>query len=248
MWSNIINYGSRLRSIIVSTIAMYAATHLMVFALMPVAFMVFIFGAENTINKFKRFFAGVVFDVIGKKIRVIGIEKIRNDKKYLVICNYPSGYATFALMKCFPSITFVADDYLTNLPFIAFFLKHIHAIFVDQKNAWKSKAAIDERLKNQSREVQYLLIYPEGRRTVNGHIGRFKCGFGYILRHSEFDLLPVTANGFYQLKPVKRVHLDPNADLEIIIHEPIANSEFRRMSKEEATAKSEEIIKAAYRP
>ncbi len=240
--------GSRLRSIIVSTIAMYAVTHLMVFALMPVAFMVFVFGAENTINKFKKFFAEAVFGVIGKKIRIIGIEKIRNDRKYLVICNYPSGYVTFALMKYLPSITFVADDFLTKLPFIAFFLKRIGTIFVDQKNAWKSKAAIDERLKDQRREIQYLLMYPEGRRTVNGHIGRFKYGFGYILRHSEFDLLPVTANGFYQLKPVKRVHLDPNADLEIIIHEPIANSEFRKMSKGEAIARSEGIIRAAYKP
>lgn len=248
MWSNVIDRGSKSRSIIISTIAMYAVTHLMVFALMPIAFIVFIFCAENSINKFKRFFADAVFDVIGKKIRVVGIERIRDDKKYLVVCNYASGYVTFALMKFFPSITFVADDFLARLPFIAFFLKHIGAIFVDQKNAWKSKAAIDKRLKNQRRKIQYLLIYPEGRRTVDGQIGRFKRGFGYILRHSEFDLLPVTANGFYQLKPVKRVYLDPNADLEIIIHEPIANSEFRKMSKGEATAKSEDIIKAAYRP
>ncbi|UCF71205.1 MAG: 1-acyl-sn-glycerol-3-phosphate acyltransferase [candidate division WOR-3 bacterium] len=220
----------------------------MIFALMPIRFMVFIFAAENTIKKFKRFFAEVVFGVIGKKIRVIGIEKIRNDRKYLVICNYPSGYVTFALMKYFPSITFVADDFLTKLPFIAFFLKHIGAIFIDQKNAWKSKAAIDERLKNQGREIQYLLIYPEGKRTVNGHIGRFKYGFIYILRHSNFDLLPVTANGFYQLKPVKRLYLDPGAELEMIINSPIKHTEIERMSKMRIAARSEELIKRAYRP
>ncbi len=151
-------------------------------------------------------------------------------------------------MKYFPAIVFVADEFIARLPLIGFFLRHMGTIFVDQKNPRKSKAAIDGRLKNQSRGIQYLLIYPEGRRTVDGHIGRFKYGFGYILRHSDFDLLPVTANGFYQLKPVKRVYLDPNADLEIIVHDPIANSEFRKMSKGEATTKSEEIIKAAYRP
>ncbi|UCD06169.1 MAG: 1-acyl-sn-glycerol-3-phosphate acyltransferase [candidate division WOR-3 bacterium] len=248
MLSNIIDRGSRLRSIIVSTIGMYVITHLVVFALMPIAFLIFICSAENIINKFKKFFADTVFHVIGKEIRVIGIEKIRSDKRYLVICNYPSGYVTFALMKYFPSITFVAGDFLSKLPFIAFFLRHIGAIFVDQKSAWKSKAAIDARLKDQSKEIQYLLIYPEGRRTVDGQIGRFKYGFWHIMRQTEFDLLPVTANGFYQLKPVKRVHLDPSADLEITIHDPIANSEFGKMSKGEATAKSEEIIKAAYRP
>ncbi|UCD19381.1 MAG: 1-acyl-sn-glycerol-3-phosphate acyltransferase [candidate division WOR-3 bacterium] len=248
MRSNIIDCASRLRSIIVSTAAMYVVTHLMVFALMPVAFMVFTFGAENTINKFKRFFADAVFDVIGKKIRVIGMEKIRNDKKYLVVCNYPSGYVTFALMKSFLSITFVADDFLTKLPFIVFFLKHIGAIFVDQKNAWKSRAAIDERLKNRSREIQYLLIYPEGRRTVDGQIGRFKYGFIYILRHSNFDLLPVTANGFYQLKPVRRLYLDPGADLEIKINDPIEHAEIEKMNKVRIAARSEDLIKKAYRP
>jgi 1-acyl-sn-glycerol-3-phosphate acyltransferase len=248
MWSNIIVCGSRSRSIICSTIAMYAVTHLMVFALIPVAIIVFIFGSESTINRFKKLFADAVFNAIGKKIRVIGLEKIRNGRKYLVICNYASGYVTFALMKYFPSITFVADDFLTRLPFIGFFLRQIGAIFVDRKNPRKSKSAIDERLRHQNKEIRYLLIYPEGRRTVDGHIGRFRYGFEYILRHGKFDLLPVTASGFYQLKPVKRLYMDPYADLEIIIHEPVANSEIEKMNKREIAAKSEEIIKAAYRP
>ena len=248
MWIKIIDWESRLRSIIVSTIAMYVLIHLLVLALMPVALMVVVFGDEYTFNRFKKFFADAVFNIIGKKVRIVGLEKIRQDNRYLVISNYASGFVTFALMQHLPSITFVAGDFLTRLPLIGIFLKQIGAIFVDQKNPWKSKSAIDERLTNRGGKIKYLLIYPEGRRTVDGQVGRFKYGFIYILRHSNFDLLPVTANGFFQLKPIKRLYLDPSADLEIIIHDPIRHAEIEKMNRREITARLEELIKRSYRP
>ena len=38
------------------------------------------------------------------------------------------------------------------------------------------------------------------------------------------DLLPVTLCGFYRLKPMKRVYLDPDAHLEMVVHKPVGHS------------------------
>jgi 1-acyl-sn-glycerol-3-phosphate acyltransferase len=238
----------RLISIIIATFALYIITHLLVLLLIPAAFLITIFGKKHTVHGFKKFFASAVFTVIGKEVRVTGLDKIDQAEKYLVICNYPSGYVTFALMKYLPSISFVADDFIAKIPIVGYFLKQAGTIFVDQRRPRKSKAAIDNALNDPNRDIHYLLIYPEGKRTINGKIDRFKYGFKYILRHSRLNVLPVTANGFYQLKPVRRVYLDPHADLEIIFHEPIESSAIGEMSNQELIIRIEETVGRDYRP
>ena len=238
----------RLISIIGATFALYVITHLLVLLLIPAAFLITVFGETHTIHGFKKFFASVVFVVVGKKVKVVGLDRIQKDEKYLLISNYPSGYVTFALMKCLPSIVFVADDFIAKIPVVGYFLKQAGAIFIDQRRPRKSKAAIDSALNDPSRDMQFLLIYPEGKRTVDGEIDRFKHGFKYILRHSRLNVLPVTANGFYQLKPVRRVYLDPSAELEIIFHEPIKNETIRGMSDNELITRVEDKIRGCYRP
>lgn len=238
----------RLLSITAATLALYIVTHLMVLLLIPAAFLIAIFGNRNTINGFKKFFASAVFAVIGKEVSVVGFDRIRKDEKYLIISNYPSGYVTFALMKYLPSIKFVADDFIAKMPFVGYFLKRAGTIFIDQKRPRKSKAAIDSALSDPRRDIEYLLIYPEGKRTTDGEVDRFKHGFKYILRHSHLNVLPVTANGFYQFKPVRRVYVDPSANLELIVHEAIKSSDIMKMGDQNLLKRVEETIRTCYRP
>lgn len=238
----------RLLSIIGATVALYVVTHLMVLLLTPAAFLITVFGNRKTINSFKKFFASAVFTIIGKEVSVVGFDRIRKDEKYLIISNYPSGYVTFALMKYLPSINFVADDFIAKMPVVGYFLKRAGTIFVDQKRPRKSKAAIDSALSDPRRDIEYLLIYPEGKRTTDGEIDRFKQGFKYILKHSHLSLLPVTANGFYQFKPVRRVYVDPSANLELVVHEAIKSGDILKMDDQNLVKRVEKTIRTCYRP
>ena len=93
-----------------------------------------------------------------------------------------------------------------------------------------------------------IIIIPEGQRTSDGQIQRFKRGFTYILRNSSLDLLPITLNGFYQLKPVNRKYIDPNAELEFIVHEPISNAVIKDMVDDQIIDMTIAIISESYRP
>lgn len=35
------------------------------------------------------------------------------------------------------------------------------------------------------------------------------------------ELLPFTLRGFYTLKPLKRLYVDPDSILEVVVHKPI---------------------------
>ncbi len=76
----------------------------------------------------------------------------------------------------------------------------------------------------------------------------FKRGFIYILRHSSMDLLPVTLRGFYGLKPLKRVYLDPDSDLEVVIHKPINHSLVESLNDGALLRLTVDTIEGAYKP
>jgi 1-acyl-sn-glycerol-3-phosphate acyltransferase len=226
---------------------MYIITHILVLIFIPIGLILALCKGNRIVGGLKQLFGSLLLGIIGKNVRVIGLENVATKRKYLVVSNYPSAYVTFAMMKFLPGVTFVADDFILKIPLLGLILKHTGAIFVDQKNPRKTKRAIDAALDNPHRNMQYLLIYPEGKRSTDGRIGAFKYGFKYILRRSSYDLLPVTANGFYRLKPARRVYLDPYADLELIFHEPIANDDVRSMTNKQLISKTEDAIRSVYR-
>ncbi|HAX94883.1 MAG TPA: hypothetical protein DCY25_13295 [Bacteroidales bacterium] len=51
-------------------------------------------------------------------------------------------------------------------------------------------------------------MFPEGTRTLDGKINPFFRGFIYLMRTGNSDILPITLNGFYNLKPKNRLFID----------------------------------------
>ena len=67
-----------------------------------------------------------------------------------------------------------------------------------------------------------IAIFPEGTRTLDGKVNEFFRGFIHVLRASEINVLPVTLNGFYVLKPKNRFYINFSSRISVIIHEPIS--------------------------
>jgi len=97
-------------------------------------------------------------------------------------------------------------------------------------------------------ENKSIIILPEGGRSPDGRIHMFKRGFIYILRHSSMALLPVTLRGFYSLKPMKRVYLDPDSELEVVIHKPVSHSDVKSLNDEVLLKLTVDTIEGAYKP
>jgi len=62
------------------------------------------------------------------------------------------------------------------------------------------------------------------------------------------DLLPITLIGFYILKPKRRIYLNPDADLEIIIHKPIKRSVIDSLNNYALIRLTRDTIEEVYRP
>lgn len=225
---------------------MYIVTHLFVFVVLPFAILVSCVD-RNRIPNLKQWFVRSLFAIVGRKLKVSGYENVNPDHRYLIVSNYPSFYAGFSLIGTFPQASVVAHAFIKKVPLLGQILKQLGTVFVQPGLAGQGKRAIDFHLNNLD-ITPSIIILPEGARTSDGNIHRFKRGFLYILRQSSLDLLPITLNGFYHLKPMKRFFLDPDAELEMVIHPPMNNLLARQLSDEELLSTVPNIIGSVYRP
>jgi 1-acyl-sn-glycerol-3-phosphate acyltransferase len=225
---------------------MFLVTHIIVFFyLFPIGTIRILLNPKNG-RVIKKEITTVLFTIIGQHPKLTGLDNINPEKNYLIVSNYPGSYAGFILMNIFPDAIMLVHSFLARAPVVGFLLKSTGAVFVQQKRYGATKRTIDETLEQVRNRS--IIILPEGGRTPDGAIREFRRGFIYILRHSATDLLPVTLKGFYSLKPLKRPYLDPDADLEVVIHKPIDRSMIDNLNSEELRRLTVETIKTAYRP
>ena len=235
----------RILLIIYYTFIMYFVTHLVVFFLVPFWF-VCTWSSRDLIYKFKMRFGKLLLAMVNKRITISGQDNIQKEKIYLIVANYPSFYTGFILMSIFPQASILVHDFMSKIPLISTMFRRNGFIFAQRKNYQKTKqtlkTAIDET-KGGS-----IIVLPEGKRTPDGQLHTFKKGFAYIARQTTLDILPVTLNGFYKLKPVNRHYMDPNTELEVIIHDPVSYSTIEPLSKEQIIMKIRSIVADSYKP
>lgn len=237
---------SRFSRILVYTTSMYLVTHLIAFLfLLPMGPILIAINPRNG-YRIKKSITGLLFTIIGKRLKVLGLKNVEPGKNYLVVSNYPGSYAGFALMNVFPETSILVHSFLSRVPIVGPLLKSTGATFVQQKRFGRTKRAIDETLKQI--ENKSIIILPEGGRSSDGRIHKFKRGFIYILRKSSMDLLPITLSGFYKLKPLKRPYLDPDAELEVIIQKPVSHSTIKTLNDEQLLKVALSSIGGSYRP
>ena len=235
----------RLIRVFLYTVSMFLVTHLIVFLfLFPVGIPLIIINPEFG-HHIKKIITGLLFVIIGQRLNVYGMENMESGKNYLIVSNYPGSYAGFALMNIFPEASILVHSFLSKVPMVGFLLKSTGATFVQRRRYGKTKQAIDETLGRISDKS--IIVLPEGGRSSDGQIHKFKRGFIYILRRSSIDLLPITLQGFYKLKPLKRPYLDPDAELEIVIHNPINRSVIDSLSNKELMKLTMDTIGKTYR-
>jgi 1-acyl-sn-glycerol-3-phosphate acyltransferase len=200
---------------------------------------------KRPIHIISQIWAKSVFRIIGKKVRVTGIENIRKEDNYILVANHGSLFDIVAIMSIYPGVSWFGHERLLKVPLFGKLLKMNGYIAFKEPNFRNTKAMI-EQLVIRSKD-QTVAIFPEGTRTLDGKINEFYRGFIYLLRNTEVNILPVTLNGFYDLKPKNRSYINFDADLDIIIHEPIMRNELIVKTDFEITDIVKAVIESVYK-
>jgi 1-acyl-sn-glycerol-3-phosphate acyltransferase len=195
---------------------LYLFTAIMILIGMPFVFL----KLKRAVCFLMRFWAKSVFLIIGKKLHVEGRERIDKNGKYLLIANHSSLFDIIAITSFFPGISWFGHERLLRIPVFSQILKMTDYVPMRKTSIRNTKQMID-RLINKSKG-HTIAIFPEGTRTLNGKVSAFYRGFIHVLRVSEINILPVTLNGFFILKPKNRFYINFSSRISVIIHEPVS--------------------------
>lgn len=188
------------------------------------------------------FWAKSIFPLMGKRVYVRGRENIKKGGRYILLANHASMFDITAIMAVYPSVSWFGHERLLRIPLFKQMLlmtDYIPMRINNIKNTRKMLESLEEKARNRT-----VAIFPEGTRTLDGKLNSFYRGFIHLLRATEHDILPVTLNGFYKLKPKNRFSIHFGSRLEMIIHPSLAGKELAGHSDREIMDRVIEVIES----
>jgi 1-acyl-sn-glycerol-3-phosphate acyltransferase len=201
-------------------------------------------NAKAVIRFTTSLWAKTVFLIILKNLRIKGRENIDRNERYILIANHASLFDIVAIMSFYPEVSWFGHERLLKIPVFGGLLKKNDYVPFKEPTIKNTRHMLEQLI--QKANDKTVAIFPEGTRTLNGEINPFFKGFIYLFRTREIGILPVTLNGFYNLKPKNRFYINFNSELEVIIHKPITKDELINKSDIEIIDTVKKVIESAY--
>ena len=200
-------------------------------------------GGDRCQPWFRRHWAGAVFRIIGVRVRVVGLERLEPGANYVVVSNHSSLMDIPALMGWLPiRFRFLAKRELLNVPFIGWFLRHDGHLTVDRQSLRSSIASTNECARLIREQRLSVLIFPEGTRSPDGGLQRFRDGAAYLAIAAGVPVLPVGVVGAFDVLPARSSWFMP-ADIELRVGQPVAVEGLTAKDRPALTTRLEEDVR-----
>lgn len=189
----------------------------------------------NIVHYIGRFWSLLNIFLAGTRVRIRGREKIDKGSNYIVMSNHQSLFDVWALIGKLPlQIRWIVKKEIRKVPVFGYALEKMGHIYIDRhdrKNAYMSLEAAAQKIKKGTS----IIIFPEGTRSKNGRLQRFRLGGATLAIRSGVHILPVTVNGGRFALPKGTLAIMP-VKMDIVVGNAIDTSAFDENNKEELTA------------
>jgi 1-acyl-sn-glycerol-3-phosphate acyltransferase len=88
-----------------------------------------------------------------------------------------------------------------------------------------------------------LIVFPEGTRSVDGRLGRFKGGSFYLALEAGLPVVPISVVGSRHVMSKGHLATCPG-DVRLVVHDPIDTSGLAGTDPKECGARVREIIRS----
>lgn len=198
---------------------------------------------KRGVRLFMGLWARTIFPLIGKRLYVEGRQHVRKGNRYILLANHASLFDIIAIMAFYPDVSWFGHERLLRIPLFKQMLlmtDYIPMRLSNVTNTRKMLLSLEEKARHNT-----VAIFPEGTRSLDGKLNSFYRGFIHLLRATGHDILPVTLNGFYKLKPKNRFHINFGSRLGVVIHPPVNGRQLAALQDREIIRRISEVIESA---
>jgi 1-acyl-sn-glycerol-3-phosphate acyltransferase len=165
-----------------------------------------------------RMWAKLILVTTGIRVDVQGLDKL-TARTYVFVSNHQSHYDTAVLFAVLPyQLRIIAKESLGHFPFLGWHLRRTGHLLVDRQRP--DRAAIFGWAGRLTSQRLSLIVYPEGTRSADGKVGRFKAGSFHIALEAGLPVVPLSLAGTCRIMPKGRFAVKPGR-VRLVVHDPI---------------------------
>lgn len=172
-----------------------------------------------------RAWAWLILKTTGVTVEVTGTNDLDPTRSYLFLSNHQSIYDIPVLFWHLPlQLRIIAKDSLGSFPFLGWHLRRTGHVLVDRRSPGKSTL---NQVARVMRECLSLLVFPEGTRSVDGRLQRFKAGTLLLAIDSGIPIVPVAVEGTRHVMRKGRLMTCPG-HVRVHVHDAVETAGLNR--------------------
>ena len=166
-----------------------------------------------------RTWSWLILRTSGVHVEIEGLERLEPGRTYVFVSNHQSIYDIPILFASLPyQLRIIAKASLGHFPFLGWHLRRTGHMLVDRKRP-DPKLIFGWASRLMSTGLS-LIVFPEGTRSVDGRVGRFKGGSFYLALEAGLPVVPLSVVGSRHVMLKNRLAVYPGR-VRLIVHEPI---------------------------
>jgi len=176
-------------------------------------------------------------------VRCSAVAPVDWGRPCLLVANHQSWIDIPVLFRSVPvPLRFLAKQELARVPFLGAYIRAMGMVFVDRRDARRAKASVD-RVAASLRGGAAIVSFPEGTRSADGRVGRFKSGAFDAVLAAGADVVPVGIVGAGRVLPRDGFRVRPGR-IEVRFGAPIPTRDLGRADRAELARRAEEAVRS----
>ena len=206
---------------------------------------------EGKYNSIERKFTQISFRLLGINFDVKGLENIPENEPVIFVSNHQSFIDVKLSIAAIPrNFSFISKDILLKIPLLGKFMRtsgHIGIRRSDERNAYGTLNEVIKKLDGG----KSIIFFPEGTRSENGELGKFKRGISMVILKSGRKVIPTAIMGSRGFLPKSSILSNPgHRDICFRFGKPIefpkVENENRELSMDVVAKVRSEVSKLLY--
>jgi 1-acyl-sn-glycerol-3-phosphate acyltransferase len=187
-----------------------------------------------------RVWSSLILKTTGVHVHVSGMDHLDPARNYVFASNHQSIYDIPIVFATLPfQLRIVAKQSLGRIPFLGWHLGRTGHLLVDRS---KPGAGVVKKMARLVNEQHSLIVFPEGTRSVDGTVGRFKGGSFVLAIESGLPIVPVSIAGSRHVMTKGHLMVRPG-EVTLTVHAPVDTATLSRDAVRELADQLRERIR-----
>ncbi len=189
-----------------------------------------------------RSWARLILTTTGVRTSVRGVEQVDCSAPYVFVSNHQSIYDIPVLFVSLPlQLRIIAKASLGRFPVLGWHLRWTGHLLVDRARAGASTL---KQVARMMRRGHSLIVFPEGTRSRDGRVGRFRRGLFLLAIEARLPVVPVAVSGTRHVMRKGMLTTRPG-DVALVVHPPLRTDDLTRSDASALAERVRSIVAAS---